>query len=100
MLLVAAKLLAEADRIGLRVAHSWADERRVRGKVAEVREYRFAAARPRQVGSSPQVGVEEDKVDTREVDALLAELAMMSGRWQLLRRFLYGRLKVSHRDSD
>lgn len=98
MLLVAARLLAEADRIGLRVALSWADERRVRGKVADVREYRFAAATarpPRQVGASPLVGgVEEDKVDPREVDALLAELAMMSGRWQLLRRFLYDRLKA------
>jgi hypothetical protein len=40
------------------------------------------------------MGSEEGKVDPREVDALLGEMSMMSGRWQLLRRFLYGRLKV------
>lgn len=45
--------------------------------------------------STPQVPQqEEDTIDPREVDALLAEMSMMSGRWQLLRRFLYGRLKV------
>ncbi|KAL8286854.1 hypothetical protein RQP46_003860 [Phenoliferia psychrophenolica] len=104
MLLVAHKLLDEADRIGLRVVQSWDSERRIRTKVAELAECRFpgltAPKRKPTAGvggmqGSPQIGLanEEEKGDPREVDALLAELALMSGRWQLLRRFLYGRLK-------
>lgn len=33
-------------------------------------------------------------IDPREIDAVLAELAQMSGRWELYRRFLYARLAV------
>ncbi|KAK4703766.1 conserved oligomeric Golgi complex subunit 4, partial [Phenoliferia sp. Uapishka_3] len=101
---IASALLSEADRIGLRVIQSWIEERRIRKKVAESKEYTFpglggpkkrpvAAGTVGGAGASPAIGSEEEKVDPREVDALLAELAMMSGRWQLLRRFLYDRLK-------
>ena len=104
MLTVATSLLLEADRLGGRVMANWEEERRVRKKLLEMREYRFnglgaAAARKNNAGvkGSPMIGgIEEDTVDAREIDGLLAELAMMSGRWQLLRRFLYGRLKVRH----
>ncbi|KAM0754435.1 COG4-domain-containing protein [Meredithblackwellia eburnea MCA 4105] len=108
MLNVAQKLLEEADRLGIKTIQNWQDERRIRQKVAEMKEYRFLglgqgvkrrppviAGQSRTLDQSPNVGGEEDKADPREVDALLAELALMSGRWQLLRRFLYGRLKVS-----
>ncbi|SCV74096.1 BQ2448_6528 [Microbotryum intermedium] len=44
----------------------------------------------------PQLQVEDGGVDPREIDALLAETSLMSGRWQLLRRFLYGRLTPDH----
>lgn len=105
MLTVAEKLLDEADRLGLRVIQNWEEERRIKKKVSDMREYRFPGlGGPKRkpttgrggVEASPMVGAgDESKVDPREVDALLAELSMMSGRWQLLRRFLYGRLKAS-----
>ncbi|KDE05958.1 hypothetical protein MVLG_03644 [Microbotryum lychnidis-dioicae p1A1 Lamole] len=50
---------------------------------------------PTMGGSStpqPQLQMEDGGVDPREIDALLTETSLMSGRWQLLRRFLYGRL--------
>lgn len=118
MLLVASSLLAESDRLGERVLVNWEEERRIRKKLAEVREHRFATGAAGGLGlpagvskhrsqksnvGSPMLGAGggqlgqqqvEETVDPREVDGLLAEMSMMSGRWQLLRRFLYGRLKV------
>lgn len=37
---------------------------------------------------------DDDLIDAKEVDALLSELAQISGRWELYRRFLYARLQV------
>ncbi|KAI5479668.1 hypothetical protein MNV49_003178 [Pseudohyphozyma bogoriensis] len=100
MLVVAGKLLDECDRLGGKVVKNWEEERRIRRKVRDAGEYTFpglsvggrkkAATGP---GAGMVVQADEEKVDAREIDALLAELALMSGRWQLLRRFLYGRLK-------
>lgn len=100
MLAVAQKLLNESDRLGLRVIQNWEEERRVNKKLATTREYTFPVLgggkkKGKPDGNLPEA--EEDKVDAREVDALLGELSLMSGRWQLLRRFLYGRLKASPR---
>lgn len=100
MLAVAQKLLNESDRLGLRVIQNWEEERRIKKKLATTREYTFPVLgggkkKAKADGSLPEA--EEDKVDAREVDALLGELSLMSGRWQLLRRFLYGRLKASRR---
>lgn len=99
MLTVASKLIIECDRLGLRVLSNWEEERRIRKKLNETKEYRFPGlARKRAGRGSESVGGEdEEKMDAREVDALLAEMAQMSGRWELLRRFLYDRLKVCAR---
>lgn len=37
---------------------------------------------------------DEDTVDAREIDKVLSELAAMSGRWNLFRKFLFDRLSV------
>lgn len=110
MTAVAQTLMSECDSLGLQVLKNWEEERKIRRKLNECREYKFvglglivlgSGRAPLKVGrggerDSPIGGVgEEEKIDPREVDALLAELSMMSGRWELLRRFLYGRLKVS-----
>lgn len=39
--------------------------------------------------------VEEDIVDAREIDKVITEVAGMSGRWSMFRKFLYDRLKVT-----
>lgn len=111
MLSVAGSLMSETDKLGLRVVANWEDERRIRRRVADAHAHRFASADaeayarkplPPKPGSSPmgQQGAfdapqaSEGDLDPREADAILTELTMMSGRWQLLRRFLYGSLKV------
>lgn len=109
MMSVAGSLMTETERLGLRVLGNWEEERRIRKKVADVRDHRFAGvgvlkkAAPK--GTSPmtaQTGFDgangvaqaEGDINPREIDAVLTELTMMSGRWELLRRFLYGTLKV------
>ncbi len=37
---------------------------------------------------------DEDAVDPREIDKVLIEVAGMSGRWGLFRKFMHDRLKV------
>ncbi|BGO90102.1 hypothetical protein NBRC10512_004040 [Rhodotorula toruloides] len=108
MMSVAGSLMTETERLGLRVLGNWEEERRIRKKVADVRDHRFAGvgvlkkAAPK--GTSPmtaQTGFDgangvaqaEGDINPREIDAVLTELTMMSGRWELLRRFLYGTLK-------
>lgn len=44
--------------------------------------------------ASAAIVPEEDTIEPREVDALLAELSQISGRWELYRRFIYSRLTV------
>lgn len=113
MLSVAGSLMTETDKLGVRVLANWEDERRIRRRVADAHAHRFASASseayarkplPPRPGGSPMVqqqgGLEapaaasEGDLDPREVDGILTELTMMSGRWELLRRFLYGSLKV------
>ncbi|GAA5924274.1 hypothetical protein JCM10213_004539 [Rhodosporidiobolus nylandii] len=109
MLSVAGSLMAETDKLGLRVLANWEEERRIRKRVAEVKEHRFAGAnvlkKPQArggAGTSPLLSqgafdgaavVPESEIDPRETDAVITELTMMSGRWELLRRFLYGALR-------
>ncbi|KAM0788201.1 hypothetical protein ACM66B_001360 [Microbotryomycetes sp. NB124-2] len=92
MTTVAASLINEADHLGTRVVQNWEEERQVRKRLIEAAQFKFGKALQKKgpAGSAtPAIGAEEESVDTREVDALLAEVAMMSGRWQLLRRFLH-----------
>lgn len=122
MISVAGSLMDETDQLGLKVLSNWEEERRIRRRVAEVRAHKFAgvgilrkaAAAQQAKASSPHLGqggfdgangtgpgagqsttALEGDISPRETDAILSELTMMSGRWQLLRRFLYGSLLVS-----
>lgn len=111
MLSVAGSLMTETDKLGLRVLTNWEEERRIRRRIAELRQYRFAGIEalskkplPSKPGASPMLGQNgfdgaaaqqgDGEIDPRETDAIVTELTMMSGRWQLLRRFLYSMLKV------
>jgi hypothetical protein len=49
---------------------------------------------PTSVGFRPQTIVDEDIVDVKQIDKVLSELAAMSGRWNLFRKFLFDRLSV------
>ncbi|GAA6019251.1 hypothetical protein JCM11491_001290 [Sporobolomyces phaffii] len=121
MLSVAKSLMVETDRLGLRVVANWEDERRVQTRILEVSQHRFqGTAGLRKISTTTTSGVakasaspllnqgafdssaqgaqmaqqppEVNQIDPKETDAVLSELNMMSGRWQLLRRFLYASL--------
>ncbi|GAA5869453.1 hypothetical protein JCM16303_000476 [Sporobolomyces ruberrimus] len=114
MLSVASSLMVETDRLGLRVLSNWEEERRVRTRILEVQQHRFqgiaglkkiqttkinqnASPMLNQGGFDPQAQsvaqqMDVNQIDPKETDAVLTELNMMSGRWQLLRRFLYASL--------
>ncbi|GAA5924995.1 hypothetical protein JCM1841_004045 [Sporobolomyces salmonicolor] len=111
MISVAASLMIETDRLGLRVLANWEEERRIRKRVADVKEHRYRGVgalkkqQPTSAANSPMLSqggtsdhpagpADGREIDPRETDAVLAELTMMSGRWELLRRFLYSSLKV------
>ncbi|KAK4050105.1 Golgi transport complex subunit 4 [Microbotryomycetes sp. JL201] len=100
MTIVAASLVKEADQLGTRVVQNWEEERQVRKRLIEAAQFKFGRAlqKTAPIGSATPA-VDEESVDSREVDALLAEVAMMSGRWQLLRRFLYESL-TSEEEGD
>ncbi|KAK4058322.1 Golgi transport complex subunit 4 [Microbotryomycetes sp. JL221] len=104
---VAASLVTEADTLGIRVVRNWEEERQVRKRLIEAASYKFGSSiNKKKINAvagpaTPVVGQQDDEpVDTREVDALLAELAMMSGRWQLLRRFLHESLSNNDEDGE
>jgi hypothetical protein len=44
----------------------------------------------------PQTIIDEDIVDVKQIDKVLSELAAISGRWNLFRKFLFDRLSVIH----
>ncbi|GAA5821216.1 hypothetical protein JCM11251_004517 [Rhodosporidiobolus azoricus] len=119
MLSVAGSLMTETDTLGLRVLANWEEERRIRKRVAEIRAVRFAGADvlskkstgQGRAGASPLLGQggfentpglagqDGQEIDPRETDAILTELTMMSGRWELLRRFMYGTLADDESES-
>lgn len=122
MLPVAAKLQEECDRQAKAILSQWEEERRPSRRIQETQRYRYphlaalaalpqtaqpagvaALKRPYQQLSRQgtqttlaPAAAEEEAVDPRDIDALLTELSQISGRWQLYRRFLYGRLSVSN----
>jgi len=53
-----------------------------------------ALSAPSSVGFRPQTIVDEEIVDVKQIDKVLSELAAMSGRWNLFRKFLFDRLLV------
>ena len=115
-------LQEECDRLGHRIMDAWREDRNVRRRLDEVQAYRFtgaAVASKTQPSTfkasfgvpgrttSPAAGStanssfdEPSGPDGREVDRILTELAAMSSRWGLYRRFLQSRLSPDEDDAD
>jgi hypothetical protein len=53
-----------------------------------------ALSTPSSLGFKAQTIIDEEIVDVKQVDKVLSELAAMSGRWNLFRKFLFDRLSV------
>ncbi|CBQ68830.1 related to conserved oligomeric Golgi complex component 4 [Sporisorium reilianum SRZ2] len=111
-------LQEECDRLGHRIMDSWREDRNVRRRLDEVQAYKFTGAvvasktQPSTfkasfgvpgrtaspaAGSTANSSFDEPAgPDGREVDRILTELAAMSSRWGLYRRFLQSRLASEH----
>ncbi|KAF2676336.1 glycoside hydrolase family 125 protein [Lentithecium fluviatile CBS 122367] len=97
------RLQIEADVQGGIVLDTWLDERSVDRKLTDIKSYAFsflvqsfmpsqrpAAGTPRSSSPANAVGrtSEDEGVNMKEVDGLLAESALMLGRWALYSRFI------------
>jgi conserved oligomeric Golgi complex subunit 4 len=91
MAIVIKRLLDECDRVVRSTLDGWKEDRSIKRKV----EYPFSVSpfisrkQPLQVSTQ-----EEDDLDPREIDKMLSEIAGMSGRWYLFRKFLLEELQV------
>ncbi|KAF2770414.1 COG4-domain-containing protein [Teratosphaeria nubilosa] len=103
MVKVIQRIQVEADVQGGIILDTWSEERRVSRKLTDVKSYPFnflaqgllASQKPALPASgrgspAPASGrpSEDDSVDTKDVDALLSECAVMLGRWSLYTRFI------------
>ncbi|KAG0651091.1 Conserved oligomeric Golgi complex subunit 4 [Hyphodiscus hymeniophilus] len=110
MVKVIERLQIEADIQGGIILDTWGDERNVDRRLKDVKSYPFSflvqSFLPSQKSSgisrtnSPAIGggtngrmSEDEGVDTKEVDGLLSEMAVMLGRWSLYSRFLAGKCR-------
>ena len=104
------RLQVEADVQGGIILDTWADERNIDRKLTDIKSFAhtflvqsFMPSQKVNTGtprsSSPAQGrlSEDEGVDMKEIDAVLAEMAMMLGRWSLYTRFLSGKC---HSDDD
>lgn len=106
---VVERLQIEADVQGGIVLDTWQEERTVDRKLTEIKSYAFSflvqsfmasqkpsagIARPNSPGSAMGRASEDEGVDMKEIDALLAESALMLGRWALYSRFLSSKCPV------
>ncbi|KAL5385441.1 hypothetical protein PMIN06_007541 [Paraphaeosphaeria minitans] len=93
------RLQLEADVQGGIVLDTWHDERAIDRKLTDIKSYAFSfllqsfkpASRPPRSTSPANVAPrtsEDEAVDMKEVDGLLAEAALMLGRWALYARFI------------
>ncbi|CAE6388417.1 unnamed protein product [Rhizoctonia solani] len=91
---VVARLLRECDRVVNGLYDGWEEERDISRKLADARTATFQALVPSARTKPGQTPIVEDSgPDPREIDRVLGELATMTGRWALFRRFLVDRLE-------
>ena len=110
---VVTRLIQECDRVVKSTLESFVEERAMQRKVScskfTKRAHRLtlllklsdtgaptlqALSAPPSAGLRPQAVVDEDIVDVKQIDKVSSELAAMSGRWNLFRKFLFDRLSV------
>jgi hypothetical protein len=99
------RLQVEADVQGGIVLDTWHDERSIDRKLTDIKSFAFsfllqsfkpAAGPPRSHSPANAAGrtSEDEGVDMKEVDGLLAESALMLGRWALYSRFISDKCAV------
>lgn len=102
------RLLEECDRVVRNTLDTWREDRSIKRKVGDfpfpyhLTEFRLSqltdVSNSTASMSAPrkqiQTTVEMDEVDPREIDKTLSEIAGMSGRWYLFRKFLVEQLQA------
>ncbi|KIK45917.1 hypothetical protein CY34DRAFT_22317 [Suillus luteus UH-Slu-Lm8-n1] len=97
MTIVIKRLLDECDRVVRLTLDSWREDRSIKRKLLDVSSSSFSIAPARK--QSSQVSSQDDnELDPREIDKLLSEIAGMSGRWYLFRKFLVEQLQSQMND--
>lgn len=98
------RLLEECDRVVRSTLEAWREDRSIKRKVeffmslwcmtvlslSQLSDISNSISTPRKQTTT----VEMDEVDPREMDKTLSEIAGMSGRWYLFRKFLVEQLQV------
>lgn len=99
MTIVIKRLLDECDRVVRLTLDSWREDRSIKRKLLDVSSSSFSIAPARK--QSSQVSSQDDnELDPREIDKLLSEIAGMSGRWYLFRKFLVEQLQDEDVEED
>ncbi|KAI0713376.1 COG4-domain-containing protein [Earliella scabrosa] len=96
--LVLERLLQEADRVVKDLVEGWEEERTMKRKLTDIASTPMSAGVQKQTAA--MVADDDDAVDPREIDKVVAEAAGMSGRWGLFRKFMHDRLKSDLEDED
>ncbi|KAG1903982.1 COG4-domain-containing protein [Suillus fuscotomentosus] len=99
MTTVIKRLLDECDRVVRLTLDSWREDRSIKRKLLDVANSSFSIA-PTRKQSSQVSSQDDDELDPREIDKLLSEIAGMSGRWFLFRKFLVEQLQDEDVEED
>ncbi|KAI0303459.1 COG4-domain-containing protein [Multifurca ochricompacta] len=93
---VITRLLQECDRVCKGLIEGWEEERGMKRKLADVTNVTFplTAPSPTSTRRSAVVPLPEEDVNPRDIDKVISEVAGMTGRWNLFKRFLLDRLKA------
>ncbi|KAF9792460.1 COG4-domain-containing protein [Thelephora terrestris] len=98
---VVTRLVQECDRVVKSTLDSFEEERNMQRKLSDTAAPTLQAlSTPHSSGLRPQTVIDEDIVDVKQIDKVLSELAAMSGRWNLFRKFLFDRLSDDESDSE
>ncbi|KAG2149193.1 COG4-domain-containing protein [Suillus clintonianus] len=101
MAIVIKRLLDECDRVVRNTLDSWREDRSIKRKLLDVTSSPFSIA-PAISRKQPSLvsSQDDDDLDPREIDKLLSEIAGMSGRWYLFRKFLVEQLQDEDVEED
>lgn len=113
MVRVIERLQLEADVQGGIILDTWSDERGIDRRLTDIRSYAFTflvqsfLPAPPARSSTPRAGSpanrvstvetqarDDDRLDMKEIDGFLNEIALMLGRWSLYTRFIAAKCKV------
>ncbi|CAK5279533.1 unnamed protein product [Mycena citricolor] len=89
---VVERLLEECDRVVKGLIENWEEERSLQRKLSDIAEnppIPMTSSSRRQ----PPVTMDEESLDPRDIDKVVSEVAGMTGRWNLFKKFVSENLR-------